>query len=108
MLEGGCAVSGAQKVVVLLGLIVFVLMGSFPPWVCQYPAGWQPSGYAFVGTGPSNPNLQDFREGQLIIRWGSARLDLARLVTQWVALAVVVGTILVLLYRGRRLPSPAP
>jgi hypothetical protein len=112
-------VSRAQKAVVIVGLVVFVLMGLFPPRVYRFQDGWYPGGYVFIGTGAFEmvepapqlspgweaPRLAGSYGGGL---WTSERIDTTRLTVQWVTLAVVVGTLLVLLQRRRPLPSAAP
>ena len=110
--------SGVQRAVLTMGLAVFVLMGLFPPWVCKYSeSGYEPGGYAFIGVGPSNPNVPPSARTVYIddrpvlpreTWWRATRMDTARLATQWLTVMAVVGTVLVLLHKGRPRSSPAP
>jgi hypothetical protein len=107
-------VNRAQKAALIVGVAAFVVMGLFPPWVCKYSeAGSRPGGYAFIALGPSNPNLPPGVGTDIYGRpmqpayWSATRVDTARLATQWVGLAVIVGTILLLLHRGRPSSPPA-
>ena len=118
--------SRGQKAVLTVGLLVFVVTALFPPWVGEdFATERERRGYAFLGTGPQKARVEVRQEprragsmhfydpyahrGETPKRsgWLVARVDVPRLLIQWVTLAVVVGTLLVLLRGGRPLPTQA-
>jgi hypothetical protein len=76
-----CAKCNPQRAVMLAGVVVFALMGLFPPWA---EPDYGSAGYGFIGT-PPDPK-----------RSVGLHIDVARLIVQWVVLAAVVGTTVML------------
>ena len=71
-----------------LGIIVFVLMGLFPPCMLISPAGdYVKYGYRFVSNQFKAGYYGDVRDGLI---WES-RIDASRLFVQWAAVAVITG-----------------
>jgi len=68
-----------QRKIVIIGVVLFVLMGLFLPWkhTLDYESiRWErPAGYAFIAL-PPEP------EGAI-----GARIDISRLIVQWLILA---------------------
>lgn len=77
-----------QKKVIWIGLIIFILMGLFPPWVSHYERFASQTGttlykadsYGFILFPPSY----------------SAWVDLSRLIPQWLMLSVLTAWIVYL------------
>lgn len=72
-----------QRIILIIGVLLFALMGLFPPWInTLYGEIHQvlPAGYAFIAS-PPNPKFLD----------GGVSLDISRLVVQWFILIVVTG-----------------
>ena len=74
----------AQKVVGWVGLVVFVWMSLYPPYVHQRgePLKEIFAGYHFIGSSP--PPFQSGRQPYFVV-------DMRRISVQWVALLVLVG-----------------
>ena len=91
-----------QKVVFWLGIIVFALMGIFPPWRYTFAAldrggGMsKPAGYGFIFDPPTP--LQDFPPFGIV-------LDGSRLMVQWLMVAAFTTALIVTL---RKKPAPPP
>ena len=76
-----------QKICLWVGIVAFVLMGIFPPWVAAPPGGgnYVAGGYAFI-LFPRN----QFGESHWL-----ARIDLGQLAAQWAMVAVVTAGLIV-------------
>jgi hypothetical protein len=87
--------NGKQRKCLWIGIVVFVLMGLFPPW---YHAGdtWSQYRYGFLCCPPkgwwNDPNRR-------------YRLDTDRLYVKWVLVVVVTGS-LVWAFHGRKPEKP--
>jgi hypothetical protein len=74
-----------QEKCVWIGIIIFVLMGIFPPWILHYQrlirdqviALFHSGGYDFLFVPPNN----------------AVCIDLTRLITQWLMLSVLTAWI---------------
>ena len=70
-----------QKIVVIIGLVIIVLMGLFPPWKLSYQGLSVAKGYSFFAISPAyNTNV-----------------DSSRLLVQWLGVCIVVGGIVLIL-----------
>jgi hypothetical protein len=69
-----------QKIVIIVGLIIIVLMGLFPPWTFHYDGNEYTVGYKFItqATGP-------------------VKIDESRLLIQWFCVCIVVGGLVLIL-----------
>jgi len=65
-----------QRVIILVGVAVFVLMGLLPPWTY---GGVVPAGYRFIA---SPPKTEGF--------WG-VKIDMSRLLIQWAVTIAASG-----------------
>ncbi|MCP3669819.1 MAG: hypothetical protein GY814_05200 [Gammaproteobacteria bacterium] len=74
-----------QKTLIIAGVLVFILAGSFPPWLYTLHVNRidteKPAGYAPIFD-PPNPEKNDHYHG--------IKLDASRLVVQW--LVIIAGT----------------
>jgi TPR repeat protein len=91
---------GAQKFILLCGMLMVVLCGLFPPW--QYTAdrngaygyhSHNPAGYQLLFAPPTNP---DRSVGH------GVQIDFGRLFLEWAALAVVTGMVWVIVIKPAR------
>ena len=64
-----------QKAILVMGIIIIILMGLFPPWVYTHYGTY--SEYSFIATPP---------EGR-----GIVKLDSSRLVLQWIVVLIAAG-----------------
>ena len=75
-----------QRKVVIVGVLLFVLMGLFPPWTYMYD--WQsihrekPAGYALI-ISPPGPEENGIPYG--------VRIDISRLIVQWLIIAAATS-----------------
>jgi hypothetical protein len=75
-----------KRPIITIGIIVFIIMGLFPPW--KYTLNAQgihiekPAGYALI-IYPPKP--------EIIAEAYGVRVDISRLVIQWIILAVATG-----------------
>jgi len=77
-----------QTVCLCLGIIVFVLMGLFPPCMTISPVGdYVKYGYRFISNQFKGGYYGDVRDDFL---WES-RIDAFRLFAQWAIVAVITG-----------------
>jgi len=77
-----------QTVCLCLGIIVFVLMGLFPPWMMISPIGdYVKNVYSFILNPVKAGYYSDVRDELL---WES-RIDASRLFVQWATVAVITG-----------------
>ena len=81
-----------QLKVMFVSLVIFVAMGVFPPWVYTTIGGFgeneMPAVYGLI-TAPPYPDGDGYRHG--------IRIDIMRLVVQWVTLVgATIGMILML------------
>ncbi len=86
-----------QKKVIMAGLVVIVLMGLFPPWVHTVNVKTikieRAGNYGFMfSPPPPEPNLPFLNEKL----WG-VRLDVSRLLIQWILVVVIVCGLVVFL-----------
>ncbi|MBN1972546.1 MAG: hypothetical protein JW787_02835 [Sedimentisphaerales bacterium] len=70
-----------QKVILFIGIIIFVIMGIYPPWVLNRSSGIEAGYWAFINDPPRTAKF----------------IDLYRLGVQWFMVAVVIGSLLVIL-----------
>ena len=82
--SGGCLIKldSLQRKIVLVGIVLFILMGLIPPWKegnAQYD---HPLGYRLIVAPPELPNYLGQHNG---------RIDFGRLILQWILLAVGVA-----------------
>ena len=86
-----------QTVCLCLGIIVFVLMGLFPPCTLLSPIGdYVKYGYKFIWNQFKGRYYGDARDDLL---WES-RIDASRLFVQWAAVAVITAG-LIYTFKGR-------
>ena len=85
-----------QKIVLLIGIVIFALMGIFPPWVQYYYRSIhgnakriQPIEYAFLGQPPNK----------------LCQIDTSRLYVQWSVVAVTTGG-LICFFAGKKDKKP--
>lgn len=75
-----------RRIVLILGVVVFVLMGLFPPWTyvfhIQTVHSEKPAGYAFIAE-PPMPEHNDAPFG--------VKIDISRLVVQWLVLSAATS-----------------
>src|SRR5437016_392218 len=91
-----------QRFLIGLGLVSFVVLGLFPPWVetvnIPYRMHFEkPAGYSFIMTPPrsrlDNANLA---------RMASMTLDISRLGVEWaITVVVTLGLLLIIRLRDR-------
>jgi hypothetical protein len=75
-----------QKIVLMIGIIVFLLIGIFPPWVLisspENSARLEGAiGYSFIIFSPNH---------------GWCRIDISRLMVEWITMVVVMGGLILL------------
>jgi len=75
-----------QRKIVIVGVVLFVLMGLFPPWTYTLDAPSvhreKPAGYALI-ISPPGPEKHAPAYG--------VRIDISRLIVQWLVLAAATG-----------------
>ena len=80
------AMNNSQRKILIGGLLVFLFLGLFPPWVYTFNAqsvhAERPAYYAFIAL-PPNPERDAPAFG--------VSIDMSRLVIQWFVLAAAVG-----------------
>jgi len=69
-----------QKIVVIIGLVIIVFMGLFPPWKFIFSGTPMAMGYKFLFSPP-----------------GVANVDSFRLLVQWLGVCIVVGGLVLIL-----------
>lgn len=78
--------NGSQRKILMGGLLLFLFLGLFPPWV--YTFNYQsvhaerPAHYAFIAW-PPEPKMGGFAHGVAI--------DISRLLVQWLVLGAAIG-----------------
>lgn len=81
-----------QKIVIIVGIVAIVIMGMFPPWIYTYKDkstySMGPAGYSFIAIPPKS---------RLYSGYG-VKLDIPRIVVQWVAVFVSTGLVVFLLW----------
>lgn len=72
-----------QKIVLWVGIAIFVLMELFPPWMAANPQGgnYIAAGYGFILNPPHFQSEELWR----------CRIDFPQLLAQWAMVAVVTG-----------------
>lgn len=91
-----------QKKCLMLGIIVIVIMGVFPPWRMYscFPKSnmkrYEPMGYSFIAE-PPKPSWQAITKGVAI--------DLPRLLIQWAIVAAITGGLIVC-FKGEKDKEP--
>jgi len=87
-----------QRVIITIGVVVFVLMGLFPPWTSVHKSySAEPSGYCFIG---SPPRPYKYNNAGLI-RTYKIKIDTTRLLIQWIVI-IVASSGGVLIKGGRK------
>jgi len=76
----------SQLIVLWVGIAIVVLMGIFPPWVAIAEASHFYLGYSFILSPP-----EEMKRGEMHI----AVIELTRLLTQWIMVAVIVGGLII-------------
>lgn len=80
------ALNNNQRKIVMAGLILFLLMGLFPPWTytldVQSIHREKPANYAFIAL-PPKPESTHLAHG--------VRIDISRLIVQWLVLTAAVS-----------------
>ena len=75
-----------QRKVVIVGIVLFFLMGLFPPWIYTLNAQSinreKPAGYALI-ISPPEPEKNAVVFG--------VKIDISRLIIQWLVLAAATG-----------------
>jgi hypothetical protein len=75
-----------QRKIVMTGLILFLLLGLFPPWTYTLDAQSihreKPAYYSFIAL-PPKPEFNSVTHG--------VKIDISRLIVQWVILAAAVS-----------------
>jgi hypothetical protein len=86
-----------QKKVIIVGLVLIVLMGLFPPWIHTFNVKAvnieRAGNYGFMFSPPPPERNLSFLNEKL---WG-VRLDVSRLLIQWILVVVIVCGLVVLL-----------
>ena len=82
-----------QKLVLMLGIAIFVIMGIYPPWVLRFGS----NAYPQTAVGPYAPiteytEFSDRNRGTYL-----KYIDLYRLGVQWIMVVVVTGGLIVVL-----------
>jgi hypothetical protein len=73
--------------ILIVGVLVIILMGLFPPWTMPGSRGNSPLGYAFIGAPPDKVMGVD---GYMYpIR--ALHLDISRLCVQWIVVIFATG-----------------
>ncbi|MCP4331655.1 MAG: hypothetical protein GY785_03275 [Gammaproteobacteria bacterium] len=79
-------INGKQKTLIVVGVLVFILAGLFPPWLYTLHVNnidrEKPAGYAPIFD-PPYPENDDIRYG--------VELDVSRLTVQWVVILTATG-----------------
>lgn len=75
-----------QRKIVIVGVVLFILMGLFPPWTYTLDAQSihreKPAGYALIISPPGpEKNAPAF----------GVKIDISRLIVQWLVLAATTG-----------------
>lgn len=104
----------SQKVALLLGTLVFVAMGLFPPYRAYLKPGEvyvyeRFVGYAWIGMGPSVPARFLTYERAFLDGWDDrvrVTIDRVQLTVQWVTIATATLAVLVLLSGPRSPRNP--
>ena len=90
-----------QRVIITIGVVVFVLMGLFPPWTTNAPTEMKnsgtPYGYGFIGSPPDPHERKWSNSGR---RYG-IKIDTTRLLIQWIVI-IVASSGGVLIKGGRK------
>jgi hypothetical protein len=91
------AMNNKQKIILWLGIIVFVAAGFYPPWYVKAGAAPEDLGYRVLFSPPivSLPNY-------------TGRVDFDRLGMEWAIIAVITGTLLLVYASGKEKTSHAP
>jgi len=75
-----------QRKVVIIGIVLFIIMGLFPPWIYTLNAESvnreKPAGYALI-ISPPEPEKNAVVFG--------VKIDISRLIIQWLVLAAATG-----------------
>lgn len=79
-----------QKLLLIIGSLLFVALGLYPPWRDKGPSDYS-LGYALIFQ-PPRPD---------------SRIDLARLSVEWLCVVALIGSLAVAL-RQKRAPEEAP
>lgn len=76
-----------QRTILIVGIVVMILMGLFPPWTATYNYKSQhsqhPRGYAFIAT-PPHFTLYPIGSSGIV-------LDISRLSLQWIVVLLATG-----------------
>jgi hypothetical protein len=113
----------AKQKIVIVAVIIIALMGVFPPWRVSFDRegerGDVLAGYAFISAGPADINHAIIREKDIgdSREWLidalndhyriRVRIDIVRLLVQWVIVAVLAWGIAYAI-EPRRTPRPSP
>jgi hypothetical protein len=91
-----------QRCVIVLGFIVILLLGLFPPWLIQsQPTGSErPQVNAILR--PLDPNRPVTVFSQRGGEWGGRRVNASLLLIQWFLVSAVTGIVVVFLEDRRR------
>ena len=88
---GSMNLNYVQRRIMIVGFIIFVLMGIFPPWISTYhvfsPPREKPEGYGFIFS-PPEPEDPSAAWSRL---YGGIKIDIYRLFAQWLVLCAVTG-----------------
>ncbi len=90
-----------QKVCLWAGIIVFLLMGLFPPWYHTRET-WTTYRYSFLFAAPSGGYGLDGQWRERFDRNRCFQLDARRLYAQWAMVAVVTGGLILTFHRQKR------
>jgi len=75
-----------QRIIAIVGVVLFVLMGLIPPWTYTFDArsihSEKPAGYALI-ISPPVPEKDGLAFG--------VKIDISQLIIQWLVLAAVTG-----------------
>jgi hypothetical protein len=91
-----------QRIIIIIGVGIILLMGLIPPWKCAFSVPRLPhlerlAGYGFIFYPPSPVGVVRSGEfGESIISnpsYWSVRPDITRLFIQWVVVAIAVAGI---------------
>ena len=93
-------INSAQRKILIIAAFIYIIMGLFPPWVYTYDFrtmhSENPAGYALIFDPPwPDGNNEGY----------GVRIDISRISVQWITLALVTASAL-LLVSGSRKEAP--
>lgn len=92
-----------QKIIIIVGIVAFVVIGMFPPWLYTHKGASintvEPAGYSFIAI-PPRIKYETIKKYD-----SSVKLDISRIVIQWVTVFVSTGLVVFLLWEKKNKSS---